>query len=440
MESMYTIVETVLPASWIESVTTADPKAIAMSLLVIVGFAFTAIPPLVPLMKWTLSMGRLKFVLWRHNNKNGSSNDTYNAASVSGMYIHPLKSGRSRVVYETELDEKRGTLMDDRRFMVVFQLPPPSSSSRSSKQSTATHRFLTQRECPSLARVQAKIVTKVVRRVDTETELLLDYTSSDGATKSIRVLLSSTSNTVEGTTSHETQQQPQRQRLLAQIWDDIVAVDDLGDEAATFFQDIVDEDEVKSGGGDDTKLVRIVQASTTPPLAPIPKDYRKYVPSYCKTPQGLYLGKPTLTDGFPILIASEASLEYLNQQLVANGRDEIPMSRFRPNIVIRGKNLKPFEEDKWKIVKIGSVYFAIVKACPRCKQSCTDQTTGIVDKHMEPLKTMSTFRKSKENKDKKAGSVFFAQNAFPIGDYQGKTIKLGDPIQIVERGDLVFID
>ena len=44
-------------------------------------------------------------------------------------------------------------------------------------------------------------------------------------------------------------------------------------------------------------------------------------------------------DGCPLLIASEASLESLNQQFT---EDELVMDRFRPNIVLDG--CKAFEE------------------------------------------------------------------------------------------------
>ena len=114
------------------------------------------------------------------------------------------------------------------------------------------------------------------------------------------------------------------------------------------------------------------------------------------------------------------------------------MSRFRPNIVVKGKSLQPFEEDRWKVIVIGTTVFAIVKACPRCKQSCTDQVTGTVSPQMEPLTTMASFRRSLGDQPTN-GDVFFAQNAIPIGTLEGKTIKVGDPIEVLERGDPVYI-
>ena len=91
------------------------------------------------------------------------------------------------------------------------------------------------------------------------------------------------------------------------------------------------------------------------------------------------------------------------------------------------------------MIAIGNVVFAIVKACPRCKQSCTDQATGVVSPQMEPLTTMASFRRSKGDKPSN-GSVFFAQNAIPIGKLEGETIQVGDSVQVLERGDPVYID
>mmetsp|Transcript_9100 Transcript_9100/g.20910 ORF Transcript_9100/g.20910 Transcript_9100/m.20910 type:complete len:139 (+) Transcript_9100:1011-1427(+) len=116
------------------------------------------------------------------------------------------------------------------------------------------------------------------------------------------------------------------------------------------------------------------------------------------------------------------------------GKDALPMSRFRPNIVIR--NSTAFDEDNWKAIKIGtgedSVVLHIVKGCPRCKQSCTDQLTG--DRSEEPLETLSEFRALGTDID-----VYFGQNAVMNGDRRLRSvIKLGDPVTVLSRGDPVW--
>ena len=92
---------------------------------------------------------------------------------------------------------------------------------------------------------------------------------------------------------------------------------------------------------------------------------------------GTVIPQGSLQDGFPVLLTSEESLKELNKRLIEKGKDELPMSRFRPNIVVKGLK-KAFDEDEWKAIQIGGKdgpIFHIVKGCPRCKQSCTDQVS-----------------------------------------------------------------
>jgi uncharacterized protein YcbX len=126
-------------------------------------------------------------------------------------------------------------------------------------------------------------------------------------------------------------------------------------------------------------------------------------------------------------------LDALNETLVKQGKETILMSRFRPNIVITGTTA--FEEDKWKVIAIGKQLFAIVKACPRCKQSCTDQETGKV--HSEPVETMKSFRALGGDK---CEDVFFAQNAIPLGQVLGNSssVQVGDSVRVLQTGDPVY--
>lgn len=136
------------------------------------------------------------------------------------------------------------------------------------------------------------------------------------------------------------------------------------------------------------------------------------------------------------LIASEDSLDVLNQHLVANHKVPIPMSRFRPNLVVRG--LSAFDEDRIKVLLIESrhdtkkqkILLYVVSSCPRCKESCTCQESGIVSD--EPVSTMRQFRqKSKTN-------VYFAVNAIPAPDSIGQLICVGDTVKVLEWGEPVW--
>lgn len=106
----------------------------------------------------------------------------------------------------------------------------------------------------------------------------------------------------------------------------------------------------------------------------------------------------SFADGFPHLLISEESLEDLNSRL----EKPVSMSRFRPNLVVKGAG-DGFAEDTWKKMLIGKVSFLIMKPCARCIMTTVDPATSVKDINGEPLKTLSKYRK-------KDGKVFFGQN------------------------------
>ena len=114
----------------------------------------------------------------------------------------------------------------------------------------------------------------------------------------------------------------------------------------------------------------------------------------------------SFADGYPYLIASTASLRDLNKRIMQAGGTPVPMTRFRPNIVLDG--LHPWTEDTdGALVKLSPGYaLRILKGCDRCKVTTIDQIYGTVSKEQEPLKTLRTFRKIKNTVD-----VYFATNA-----------------------------
>jgi uncharacterized protein len=93
----------------------------------------------------------------------------------------------------------------------------------------------------------------------------------------------------------------------------------------------------------------------------------------------------SLSDGYPILIISEESIEELNKQCP----EQIDIKRFRPNIVIKG--LPAFGEDELGRIIINGVEMLGVKKCARCQVINIDFETGKLGK--EPLQSMKDFRK-----------------------------------------------
>ncbi len=124
--------------------------------------------------------------------------------------------------------------------------------------------------------------------------------------------------------------------------------------------------------------------------------------------------KTAFSDGFPLLLISEASLNDLNSRL----KTPVSMQRFRPNIVVSG--CLPFAEDNWKKIRIGDIVFRIVKPCSRCVIPNVNIETGV--RESEPIKTLSSYRK----RDRK---IYFGQNV--IANSSGK-IETGMSVEIIE--------
>lgn len=125
-----------------------------------------------------------------------------------------------------------------------------------------------------------------------------------------------------------------------------------------------------------------------------------YLPDTARRPVNPNFANPhdltALSDGFPFLLISENSLNSLNDAMQLN----LPMSRFRPNLVISG--CAAYAEDTWREITIGAIGFRLPKPCSRCSVPTIDQETGKTSK--EPLTTLNRLRKW-DNK------VYFGQNA-----------------------------
>lgn len=99
----------------------------------------------------------------------------------------------------------------------------------------------------------------------------------------------------------------------------------------------------------------------------------------------------SLADGYPILIANPASLAAVNDWLVEAGEQPVPMTRFRPNVVVGGA--VAWAEDKWvgNRLMLGDVPVRVAKACDRCVVTTIDQETGV--RGSQPLKILGQNRR-----------------------------------------------
>ncbi len=124
----------------------------------------------------------------------------------------------------------------------------------------------------------------------------------------------------------------------------------------------------------------------------------------------------SFADAVSFLVISEASLHELNDRLVARDEEALPMSRFRPNLVIAGA--APFAEDAWPRVRVGEIVFRAAGPCARCIVTTTDQLTG--ERGKEPLRTLATYRRDANDPT----NVNFGQNL--IHETLTGTLRIGN--------------
>ena len=122
-----------------------------------------------------------------------------------------------------------------------------------------------------------------------------------------------------------------------------------------------------------------------------------------------------------MVLTSTASLDALNS-LIAQGdhphEGPLPMSRFRPNVVVEG--VPAWAEDGWRRIAIGDIRFRVAKPCGRCVITTTDQHTA--RRGREPLATLTRHRRFD-------GGLVFGQNLIP--ENRG-TLRVGDSFTILE--------
>ena len=233
--------------------------------------------------------------------------------------------------------------------------------------------FLTQREIPQMAQIIPTVVT--------ESALTLTAPGMPPLTAPLSL------STNAGRT------------ISVTIWKDTALAADLGDEAAQWLSAFLG------------LPCRLVQATD---------DFQRAVdPRYAQPGD-----RVAFADGFPILLASEASLADLNERIATSGREVVPMERFRPNIVIACDGLAPFAEDGWRRLTRTSdgMTLRVVKPSARCSMTTQHPDTGETQ-GQEPLRTLATFRRTAD------GKVLFGQNLIP--DWYGTPIelRLGDMLE-----------
>lgn len=137
---------------------------------------------------------------------------------------------------------------------------------------------------------------------------------------------------------------------------------------------------------------------------------------------GLPDDRVSFADGYPLLLTTQASLSALNA-LVAEGPNSslapLPMTRFRPNLVVDGT--AAWDEDGWRRIRIGDAVFRAPKGCERCVMTAVDPYTAA--RSHEPIATLARHRRYD-------GLTWFGMNLIPDAPYP--TLRVGDELEILD--------
>ncbi|NIC39316.1 MOSC domain-containing protein [Halomonas desiderata] len=236
-------------------------------------------------------------------------------------------------------------------------------------------RFVTQRQLPGMARVSVRLESDWLVLEHPEAEpLAIELASRD------------------------------RPRLTAYVWDDACQALDEGAEASDWLTAVLGDLR-----GSSLRLVRFDE------------EHRRPVESRYLQGEEAHTA---FADGYPFLIASQASLDALNRNLAQKGLAPLPMNRFRPNIVLEGA--PDFAEDCWRelAAQDGRYRFGLRKPCQRCKITTVDQASGTIDIPGEPLQTLIQMK----TQPLRPGA-YFGQNATLLGG-AGERVSVGDELQV----------
>ncbi|MCJ7798301.1 MAG: MOSC domain-containing protein, partial [Polaromonas sp.] len=181
--------------------------------------------------------------------------------------------------------------------------------------------------------------------------------------------------------------------VRVQVWDDPVPAFDMGPIAAQWFSDFL---------GTTARLVRFD-----------PEHKRISSPQWTAGIEALN----QFSDGFALLLVSQASLAQLNDKLAASGQAAVGMARFRPNIVLGdpagGPALAPHDEDRLELLQIGTAQGAVrlqpVKPCPRCPIPNIDPATALSSPEVGDM--LQRYRQDARVN----GAVTFGMNAIVLG-------------------------
>ena len=293
-------------------------------------------------------------------------------ACIAALWVFPIKSCAGISVPSATLTATG--LAHDRAWMVV----------------DAEGDMVTQRELPRMALIQPEWVEAGPHGVG----LALH---ADGMGVLHLPVLSG-----QGTAAHAA--------AHVRVWDDVVPAFDMGPAASAWLTEFL---------GASLGALRLVRFDET-----------HHRPSSAKWTQGL----PTFnhfSDGFPVLVASTASLAELNTRLKTQGEAAVDMRRFRANVVLghapeaNAPALHAHDEDRIGTLSFqtdgGIAQLKPVKPCPRCPIPNIDPDSA--QAHPSVSDALQAYRQDARVN----GALTFGMNCVPLAGV-GQVLRVGQRV------------
>eukprot|EP01026_Neomeris_dumetosa_P075342 TRINITY_DN79363_c0_g2_i8.p1 TRINITY_DN79363_c0_g2~~TRINITY_DN79363_c0_g2_i8.p1 ORF type:complete len:342 (+),score=18.70 TRINITY_DN79363_c0_g2_i8:68-1027(+) len=302
--------------------------------------------------------------------------------TIKQVFCYPIKSCKGIQLEQAWLG-KTGIIFD-RHWMIV----------------DSQNRFVTQREQPRLSLISVQMPLEILSGQwgEIPEDACLTVSAPDSSVLCIPLNV-------------------QKQYTIRKVtcWEWQGNAIDEGDEVAEWFSNFIQKP---------VRLVRYAGGLVSETERPM-GDKRPVDPRYAPNAEVAF------GDGFPILLTNTASLDFVNKEAGVN----LPMNRFRPNIVV--STCQAFQEDEWDFgITNSEVRLRFCSPCSRCKITTINQSKGEVSGR-EPLKTLLAVRSGKvlgwsDVPDFKMwkNQSFFGWNLEPVS--QGK-LSVGDQIQMYHR-------
>jgi uncharacterized protein YcbX len=304
------------------------------------------------------------------------------SAQISQLWVYPIKSCAGVSLSQVELTAHglAQNRAQDRAWMVVDE----------------DGEMVTQRDLPRMALIQP----------------VLSPAPSLGLTLTAPNMPALSMN--EETHALGVQKNVGVQRKTVRVWSDEVPAFDMGDAASEWLTQFLDCGTKSSSFG----KLRLVRFDTA--------HQRVANLQWTKGVESLNL----FSDGFPLLVCTEASLLALNQRLAKQGHPSVDMRRFRPNVVLVSTSdfeVAAHDEDRIDVMRFmatehDQIQLKPVKPCPRCPIPNIDPDTA----HINPVLSdvLQTYRQD----PRVNGAATFGMNCITLSGV-GRMLRVGQRVE-----------